>query len=220
MFTPFTSVTLSLFVGTAILVGQHGLARCWGWDLLSLLHILQGEGHGHPWCPHRTQLCQRHPEGNAHLQPVERHWLQQAFPLGGRHPDERRTMYPPSRRASLSLSSLSETSLWTPRASAGEGTTARQAATPQSSSGWLLLSGFSSTFFSSLSLDTAPTWWPSPGSPCSFATHLLLPPPLPPIIRLQQSTIEFSFGWSFWLVLVAGCLCVLMGRAVSIIDLI
>ena len=30
----------------------------------------------------------------------------------------------------------------------------------------------------------------------------------------------FNFGWSYWLVMVAGVLCVLMGGAVSIIDLI
>merc|ERR1719500_2213589 len=57
----------------------------------------------------------------------------------------------------------------------------------------------------------------------AFALWVLsnrLLPSRPLIIRLEQSTIEFSFGWSFWLVLVAGCLCVLMGGAVSIIDLI
>merc|ERR1712088_454938 len=54
---------------------------------------------------------------------------------------------------------------------------------------------------------------------CNFIYFKLLPS-RPLIIRLEQSTIEFSFGWSFWLVLVAGCLCVLMGGAVSIIDLI
>ena len=54
---------------------------------------------------------------------------------------------------------------------------------------------------------------------CNLIYYRLLPS-RPLIIRLEQSTIEFSFGWSFWLVLVAGCLCVLMGGAVSIIDLI
>jgi len=54
---------------------------------------------------------------------------------------------------------------------------------------------------------------------CNFLYFKLLPD-RPLLIRLEQSTLTFSFGWSFWLVMVAGCLCVLMGGAVSIIDLI
>jgi dual oxidase maturation factor 1 len=54
---------------------------------------------------------------------------------------------------------------------------------------------------------------------CNFIYFRLLPA-RPLLIRLEQSVLMFNFGWSFWLVLVAGCLCVLMGGAVSIIDLI
>jgi len=54
---------------------------------------------------------------------------------------------------------------------------------------------------------------------CNFIYFKLLPT-RPLLIRLEQSVLMFNFGWSFWLVLVAGCLCVLMGGAVSIIDLI
>ena len=54
---------------------------------------------------------------------------------------------------------------------------------------------------------------------CNFIYFKLLPS-RPLLIRLEQSVLMFNFGWSFWLVLVAGCLCVLMGGAVSIIDLI
>merc|ERR1712025_1389479 len=54
---------------------------------------------------------------------------------------------------------------------------------------------------------------------CNFLYFKLLPP-RPLLIRLEQSVLTFSFGWSFWLVMVAGCLCVLMGGAVSIIDLV
>merc|ERR1711970_1043646 len=53
----------------------------------------------------------------------------------------------------------------------------------------------------------------------NFIYYQLLPP-RPLLIRMEQTIIEFSFGWSFWLVMVAGCLCVLMGGAVSIIDLV
>jgi len=54
---------------------------------------------------------------------------------------------------------------------------------------------------------------------CNFIYFKLLPS-RPLLIRLEQSVLLFNFGWSYWLVLVAGCLCVLMGGAVSIIDLI
>lgn len=50
-----------------------------------------------------------------------------------------------------------------------------------------------------------------------YYVHL---PARPLVIRLEQATLTFHLGWSFWLVLVAGVLCFLMGAAVSIIDLI
>jgi len=54
---------------------------------------------------------------------------------------------------------------------------------------------------------------------CNLIYFRLLPA-RPLLIRLEQSVLMFNFGWSFWLVMVAGVLCVLMGGAVSIIDLI
>lgn len=45
-------------------------------------------------------------------------------------------------------------------------------------------------------------------------------PSTPLQIRMEQTILMFSFGWSFWLVMVAGVLCVLLGGAVSLIDLI
>jgi len=54
---------------------------------------------------------------------------------------------------------------------------------------------------------------------CNFIYFKLLPS-RPLLIRLEQSVLMFNFGWSYWLVMVAGVLCVLMGGAVSIIDLI
>ena len=54
---------------------------------------------------------------------------------------------------------------------------------------------------------------------CNFIYFQLLPA-RPLLIRLEQSILVFNFGWSYWLVMVAGVLCVLMGGAVSIIDLI
>lgn len=54
---------------------------------------------------------------------------------------------------------------------------------------------------------------------CNLIYFRLLPA-RPLLIRLEQSVLMFNFGWSYWLVMVAGVLCVLMGGAVSIIDLI
>ena len=45
-------------------------------------------------------------------------------------------------------------------------------------------------------------------------------PSRPLLIRMEQTVLTFSFGWSYWLVMVAGVLCVLLGGAVSIIDLV
>jgi hypothetical protein len=54
---------------------------------------------------------------------------------------------------------------------------------------------------------------------CNYIYFQLLPA-RPLLIRMEQSVLSFSFGWSYWLVLVAGVLCVLLGGAVSIIDLV
>merc|ERR1719445_1112464 len=45
-------------------------------------------------------------------------------------------------------------------------------------------------------------------------------PARPLLIRMEQTVMTFSFGWSFYLVMVAGSLCILLGGAVSVIDLI
>jgi len=54
---------------------------------------------------------------------------------------------------------------------------------------------------------------------CNYIYFQLLPV-RPLLIRMEQSVLSFSFGWSYWLVLVAGVLCVLLGGAVSIIDIV
>ncbi len=45
-------------------------------------------------------------------------------------------------------------------------------------------------------------------------------PATPLLIRMEQTVLSFSFGWSFYLVMIAGILCILLGGAVSILDLI
>ena len=53
----------------------------------------------------------------------------------------------------------------------------------------------------------------------NFLYYWLLPG-RPLVIRMEDSLVTFNFGWSYWLVMVAGILCVITGGAVSIIDLI
>ena len=53
---------------------------------------------------------------------------------------------------------------------------------------------------------------------CNFLYFNLLPKS-PLVIRLEQSVLILSLGWCFWLVMAAGCLSVLIGGAVSLLDL-
>lgn len=49
--------------------------------------------------------------------------------------------------------------------------------------------------------------------------YLMLPKP-PLVIIIEGAMIEFGLGWCFWMVLVAGGLCLFIGLIVSAIDLI
>lgn len=49
--------------------------------------------------------------------------------------------------------------------------------------------------------------------------YLMLPKPNL-VIYIEGVTIEFSLGWCFWMVLVAGGTCLIIGLTVSAIDLI
>lgn len=49
--------------------------------------------------------------------------------------------------------------------------------------------------------------------------YLMLPKP-PLVIIIEGAMIEFGLGWCFWMVLVAGGLCLFVGLIVSAIDLI
>ena len=53
----------------------------------------------------------------------------------------------------------------------------------------------------------------------SNAIYVWLLPSRPLLIRIESVVFHFELGWSFWLVLVAGALCLLVGLSISIIDL-
>ncbi|XP_022813820.1 dual oxidase maturation factor 1 isoform X1 [Spodoptera litura] len=45
-------------------------------------------------------------------------------------------------------------------------------------------------------------------------------PHAPLVVRLDGAMLFFSLGWCFWLVLIAGCICVAVGLIIAILDLI
>ncbi|XP_075977833.1 dual oxidase maturation factor 1 mol isoform X2 [Anticarsia gemmatalis] len=45
-------------------------------------------------------------------------------------------------------------------------------------------------------------------------------PHAPLVVRLDGAMLFFSLGWCFWLVLIAGCVCVAVGLVIAILDLI
>lgn len=53
----------------------------------------------------------------------------------------------------------------------------------------------------------------------SIGYYLMLPKP-PLVIIIEGALIEFGLGWCFWMVLLAGSLCLCIGLIVSAIDLI
>jgi dual oxidase maturation factor 1 len=54
----------------------------------------------------------------------------------------------------------------------------------------------------------------------SDLVYLYLLPSRPLVIHVEGAVLRFELGWCFWLILVAGLLCLLVGASISIIDLI
>uniref|UniRef100_T1GFW5 Uncharacterized protein n=1 Tax=Megaselia scalaris TaxID=36166 RepID=T1GFW5_MEGSC len=50
--------------------------------------------------------------------------------------------------------------------------------------------------------------------------YYYLLPKRPLVIFLEGGTLEFSLGWCYWLLLVAGVLCFIVGVAISVMDLV
>ncbi|XP_022920956.1 dual oxidase maturation factor 1-like [Onthophagus taurus] len=49
--------------------------------------------------------------------------------------------------------------------------------------------------------------------------YMSLLPKTPLVNHIENSTIQFNFGWCFWLVFIAGCLCLAVGIVISVIEL-
>ncbi|XP_049873226.1 dual oxidase maturation factor 1 [Pectinophora gossypiella] len=45
-------------------------------------------------------------------------------------------------------------------------------------------------------------------------------PQTPLVVRLDGAMLFFSLGWCFWLVLIAGCACVVVGLVIAVLDMI
>ncbi|XP_042897911.1 dual oxidase maturation factor 2 [Parasteatoda tepidariorum] len=52
------------------------------------------------------------------------------------------------------------------------------------------------------------------------ALYAFLLPQKPLVIPFEGGSLHFAFGWCFWIVLAAGTLCVFVGGAVAIVDLL
>jgi len=223
-FTTFTSVTLSLFVGTAILVGQHS----------SSWHVAEVQISSAYRAFSREKVMGTL---GVHIGLNAVNVTLKAMPVYNQSSDidynERFHWVGATQMKEDYLSAL-EKGLPFPILTVGEyftvdaegfcwGRNYREAGYYTSIFLWM---AFALWVLSNLLLIVVPRYGANLMTLTGFtllfcnAIYYRLLPSRPLVIRLEQSVIEFSFGWSFWLVLVAGCLCVLMGGAVSIIDLI
>ena len=223
-FTTFTSVTLSLFVGTAILVGQHGSA----W------HVAEVEISSAYRAFSREKVMGTL---GVHIGLNSVNVTLKAMPIYNQSSDidyNERFHWVGATQMKEDYIAALQKGLPFPILTVGEyftvdaegfcwGRNYREAGYYTSIFLWM---AFALWVLSNLLLIVVPRYGANLMTLtgvtllfCNLIYYRLLPS-RPLIIRLEQSTIEFSFGWSFWLVLVAGCLCVLMGGAVSIIDLI
>ncbi|XP_069683373.1 dual oxidase maturation factor 1 isoform X2 [Periplaneta americana] len=50
--------------------------------------------------------------------------------------------------------------------------------------------------------------------------YFLLIPPTPLVVRFEGSALMFRLGWCFWLVMIAGVLCLSAGLVIAVVDLI
>jgi len=223
-FTTFTSVTLSLFVGTAILVGQHGSA----W------HTAEVEISS-AYRAFSKEKVMGTLGVNIGLNSVN--VTLKALPIYNQSSDidynERFHWYGPTQIREEYKAALLK-GLPFPILTVGEyftvdaegfcwGRNYREAGYYTSIFLWM---AFALWVLSNLMLVVVPRYGAYLVTLtgftllfCNFIYFKLLPS-RPLHIRLEQSVLMFNFGWSFWLVMVAGVLCVLMGGAVSIIDLI
>lgn len=223
-FTTFTSVTLSLFVGTAILVGQHGS----GWHTADAqistayrafsrekINAELGIDIGLNSVNVTLRALPMH-NNSASINYNERfNWIGAHQMKKEYHKALVKGLPFPILTVGEYFSVDSEGFCW--------GRNYRQAGYYTSIFLWM---AFALWLLSNLLLVVVPRY----GANMVFLTGVVLLfsnfiysqliPARPLLIRMEQTVLSFSFGWSFYLVMVAGVLCILLGGAVSILDLI
>jgi len=223
-FTTFTSVALSLFVGTAILLGQNGT----GW------HTSEAQISSAYRAFSRDKI-HAHLGVNIGLNSVN--VTLRALPIHNHSSSidyNERFHWTGSRQMKEEFHKALVKGLPFPILTVGEyltvdaegfcwGRNYRQAGYYASIFLWM---AFALWILSNLLLIVVPRY----GAYLIFLTGIFLLfsnliysqllPARPLLIRMEQTVMTFSFGWSFYLVMVAGSLCILLGGAVSVIDLL
>jgi len=223
-FTTFTSVTLSLFVGTAILIGQHGSGwhtaeaeistayRAFSKDKINAelginigLNSVNVTMRALP-----VHNNSRNIDYNERFNWIGAHQMKKEY-----HKALVKGLPFPILTVGEYFSVDSEGFCW--------GRNYRQAGYYTSIFLWM---AFALWMLSNLLLVVVPRY----GANMVFLTGVVLLfsnflysqliPARPLLIRMEQTVLSFSFGWSFYLVMIAGILCILLGGAVSILDLI
>jgi len=223
-FTTFTSVFLSLFVGTAILLGQHGS----GW------HTAEAQISTAYKAFSREKI---HADIGVHIGLNSVNISLRALPIHNHSAsidyNERFTWIGASQMKTEYKEALIK-GLPFPILTVGEyftvdaegfcwGRNYRQAGYYTSIFLWM---AFAFWLLSNLLLVVVPRYGANlvclTGLILLFTNFLYaqLVPARPLVIRMEQTVLLFSYGWSYWLVMIAGVLCVLLGGAVSIIDLV
>lgn len=223
-FTTFTSVALSLFVGTAILIGQHGAGwhsaeaeistayRAFSRDKIHA-HLGVNIGLNSVNVTLRALPIHNH---SSNIDFNERfHWTGSNQMKNEYNKALVKGLPFPILTVAEYLTVDAEGFCW--------GRNYRQAGYYTSIFLWM---AFALWLLSNLLLIVVPRY----GAYLIFLTGIFLLfanfiytrliPPRPLLIRMEQTILTFSYGWSFYLVMVAGALCILLGGAVSIIDLI
>jgi len=223
-FTTFTSVTLSLFVGTAILVSQHGSAWHTAEAEVSTAYRafskekVMGTLGVHIGLNFVNVTLKAKPIYN---QSENIDFNERFYWIG---PDQMKEDYLAALFKGLPFPILTVAEYFTVDAEGFcWGRNYRQAGYFTSIFLWI---AFGLWVFSNIMLIVVPRYGAYLLTLTGFtllmvnAIYYLHLPVRPLVIRLEQAFLTFHLGWSFWLVLVAGCLCFTLGSAVSIIDLI
>jgi len=223
-FTTFTSVSLSLFVGTAILIGQHGSA--WHSSEAQISTAYRAFSNEKINADLTVNIGLNSVNVSLRALPIHNssasidynerfYWIGSSQMKEEYHKALVKGLPFPILTVGEYLSVDAEGFCW--------GRNYRLAGYYTSIYLWM---AFALWLLSNLLLVVVPRY----GANLVFLTGLVLLfsnfiyaqllPARPLLIRMEQTVLTFSFGWSYWLVMVAGVLCVLLGGAVSIIDLV